>query len=81
MVVDPEAQQFQRWLGAKEVMGWHVEVIQEAQQVLPTCWHKHAFGSLLYAAFHDGLDVIRAGLDSDGDIEKDKDAEKMKWNV
>lgn len=45
-VVDPEAQQLQRWLRAKKVMGWHVEVIQKAQQALPTCWYKHTFGSL-----------------------------------
>lgn len=62
-IVDPEAQQFQRWLGAKEIISWHVEIIQEAQQALPTHWHKHTFGSLLYTAFHNGLDVIRRGLE------------------
>lgn len=45
-VVDPEAQQLQRWLRAKKVVGWHVEVIQKAHQALPTCWYEHAFGSL-----------------------------------
>lgn len=75
-IVDPEAQQLQRWLGAKEVMGRHVEVVQEAQQALPTRWHKLSFGSLLDAALHDGLDVIGGGLDSDGDTEIQK-----RWNV
>lgn len=53
-------------------MGRHVEVVQEAQQALPTGWHKLSFGSLLYATLHDGLDVIRGGLDGDGDTEKQK---------
>ena len=59
-------------------MGWHVEVVQEAQQALPTYWHKCAFGSLLYAALHDGLDVTRGGLGSDGETKMEK---KMKWYV
>lgn len=77
-IVDPEAQQLQGWLGAKEVMGRHVEVVQEAQQALPTRWHKLSFGSLLDAALHDGLDVIRGGLDSDGDTEIQEKVKSMK---
>ena len=69
-VVDPEAQQLQRRLGAEEVMGRHVEVVHEPQQAFPTCRHKHAFGSLLEAALHDGLDVVGGGLDSDGERQR-----------
>ena len=71
-VVHPKAQQLQRWLGAEKVMGWHVEVIQETKQALPTCWDEHAFGSLLYSALHYGLDVIRGGL-----VETEKNKEKV----
>lgn len=59
-------------------MGRHVEVVQEAQQALPTRWHKLSFGSLLDAALHDGLDVIRGGLDSDGDTEIQEKVKCMK---
>lgn len=59
-------------------MGRHVEVIKEAQQVLPTCWYKHAFGSLLYATLHDSLDVIRGGLDSHKYMEGGTETQKNK---
>lgn len=62
-VVDPEAQQLQRGLGAKEVNGRHVEVIQEAQQALPTCRHKFTLGPLLHTTLHDGLDISGRGLE------------------
>lgn len=65
-VVDPEAQQLQRGLGAEEVYGRHVEVVQEAQQTLSACRHKLSFGPLLHAALHDGLDVTGGGLEIDG---------------
>ncbi|TNN76758.1 hypothetical protein EYF80_013007 [Liparis tanakae] len=42
-IVDPETQQFQRWLGSKEVMGRHVEVVQKPQQAFPTCCTSRAF--------------------------------------
>lgn len=60
--VDPQSQQFKWRLRAKKVVCWHVQVVKETKQMLPTCWHKHAFGPLLDAALYDGLDVIRGGL-------------------
>lgn len=62
-------------------MGRHVEVIQEAEQALPTCWHKHALGSLLYAALNDGLDVIRGGLDSRKYMEGETETQKNKDRI
>lgn len=69
-VVDPEAQQLQRWLRAEQVVGRHVEVVQKEQESLPAGRHKHAFGPLLDAALDDGLDVVGGGLGGGGDAER-----------
>lgn len=61
-IVDPEAQQFQRWLGTKQVVGWHIKVIQEAQQSLSPHRNKFPLGSLLSSTLHDGLDVVGGSL-------------------
>lgn len=61
-VVNPEAQQLQWGLRAKEVDGRHVEIIQEAQQTLPTCRHKLTLGPLLHTTLYDGLDIASRGL-------------------
>lgn len=64
-VVNPETQQLQGGLRAKEVDSRHVEIIQEAKQTLPPCRHKLTLGPLLHATLYDGLDIGSRGLGKD----------------
>lgn len=68
-IVDPEAQQLQRRLGAKQVVGWHIKVVQEAQQPLSPHRYKFPLRSLLGSTLHDGLDVVGGGLKKKRELE------------
>ncbi len=61
-IVDPEAEQLQRRLGAKVVHGRHVEIIQENNHFFPSHWNIHTFNPLLHSRLDDLLHVIRASL-------------------
>lgn len=61
-IVDPEAEQLQRRLGAKVVHGGHVEIIQENDHPFPSHWNVHTFNPLFHPRLNDLLHVIRASL-------------------
>lgn len=42
-VVDPLPDELQRRLGAKRILGWHVQIIQVGQQFLTTNRHIHTW--------------------------------------
>lgn len=64
-VVHPQAQKLQRRLRAEQVEGRHVEVVQKAEQLLPTSWHQGPFGSPFQAALHNRLNVVGGSLKDD----------------
>lgn len=40
-MVHPLAQQLNRWLGAVRLQGWHVQVVNEEDEVAPQGWPEH----------------------------------------
>lgn len=61
-IVNPEANQLQRGLGPKRVLGWHIEVIHEGDHAFASERHIDTLGSLLHPALNDALHIIRRGL-------------------
>ena len=61
-IVNPEANQLQRGLGPKRVLGWHIEVIHEGDHAFASERHIDTLGSLLHPALNDALHIIGRGL-------------------
>ena len=61
-VVQPELHQLQGWLGAERVLGRHVEVVHEGQQLLPSDRDVHPLGPLLHPTLNDVLHIVGGSL-------------------
>lgn len=61
-VVDPEAEQLQRWLGPEFVLGRHVEVVQKGQHALPSQGHKDPLSALFNPPLDNGLHIAGCSL-------------------
>jgi len=61
-VVEPQSNEFERWLRSIRVLGRHVEVVHESQHLLATDRNIDALRTLLHSALDQVLDVVRRRL-------------------
>lgn len=61
-IVQPQLHQFQRRLRAERVLGRHVEVVHEGQELLTPNRDVHSLGSLLHATLYDVLYIVGGSL-------------------
>ena len=61
-IVNPEPNQLQWWLRPKRVLGRHVEIVHEGDELLAANGNVHSLGSLLHTTLNDVLYVVGGGL-------------------
>lgn len=61
-IVQPQLHQFQWRLRAERVLGRHVEVVHEGQELLTPNRDVHSLGSLLHATLYDVLYIVGGSL-------------------